>query len=196
MVYTSSIPSDWSTHLLLTELWPVIIYICIYTHTHTYTHTQTSLYYIYTHTHIHTHIHTWCPGRNAKNFGRVFLMLKYTDITQNTYIQIWTVTEIKAREKCVQLRVSTHYLPADHLMHAHPSVRYRITPYPISKLHTFMLIMKYSLRIRCEWLVTFRVMSALCDSYSVYSVWNPTDNYSIIASVFVVQFNGFMSLIC
>jgi len=25
-------------------------------------------------------------------------MLKYTDITQNTYIQIWTVTEIMARE--------------------------------------------------------------------------------------------------
>jgi len=29
---------------------------------------------------------------------RVFLMLKYTDITQNTYIQSWTVTEIMARE--------------------------------------------------------------------------------------------------
>ena len=27
-------------------------------------------------------------------------MLNYTDITQNTYIQIWTVTEIMAREKC------------------------------------------------------------------------------------------------
>jgi hypothetical protein len=31
-------------------------------------------------------IYTECPGRNVKNFGRVFLMLKYTDITQNTYI--------------------------------------------------------------------------------------------------------------
>ena len=30
--------------------------------------------------------------------GRMFLMLKYTDITQNTYIQSWTVTEIMARE--------------------------------------------------------------------------------------------------
>jgi hypothetical protein len=30
---------------------------------------------------------TGCPGRNVKNFGRVFLMLKYNDITQNTYIQ-------------------------------------------------------------------------------------------------------------
>jgi hypothetical protein len=33
------------------------------------------------------YIYTGCPGRNVKNFGRVFLMLKYTDITQNTYIQ-------------------------------------------------------------------------------------------------------------
>jgi len=32
------------------------------------------------------------------DFGRVFLVLKYTDITQNTYIQSWTVKEIKARE--------------------------------------------------------------------------------------------------
>jgi hypothetical protein len=28
-----------------------------------------------------------CPRRNGHNFGRVFLMLNYTDITQNTYIQ-------------------------------------------------------------------------------------------------------------
>ena len=28
-----------------------------------------------------------CPGRNVPDFGRVFLMLKYTDLTQNTYVQ-------------------------------------------------------------------------------------------------------------
>jgi len=28
-----------------------------------------------------------CPKRNGQNFGRVFLMLNYTDITQNTYFQ-------------------------------------------------------------------------------------------------------------
>jgi len=32
-------------------------------------------------------IHTECHRRNGPNFGRVFLMLNYTDITQNTYIQ-------------------------------------------------------------------------------------------------------------
>ena len=33
------------------------------------------------------YIYTGCPRRNVPNFGRVFLRLKYTDITQNTYIQ-------------------------------------------------------------------------------------------------------------
>ena len=33
-----------------------------------------------------------------KYFGRVFLMLNYTDITENTYIQSRMVTEIMARE--------------------------------------------------------------------------------------------------
>ena len=44
------------------------------------------------------HLYTGCPRRNGQNFGRVFLMLNYTDITQNTYIQSLTVTEIMARE--------------------------------------------------------------------------------------------------
>jgi len=34
-----------------------------------------------------TQVYTECPRRNGQNFGRVFLMLNYTDITQNTYIQ-------------------------------------------------------------------------------------------------------------
>ena len=47
--------------------------------------------------------YTGCHRRNGPNFGRVFLMLNYTDITQNTYIRSWTVTEIMAREKCGHL---------------------------------------------------------------------------------------------
>ena len=35
-------------------------------------------------------------------------MLNYTDITQNTYIQSWTVTEIMAREKCGLLECSMY----------------------------------------------------------------------------------------
>jgi len=47
---------------------------------------------------IHGCIYTGCPRRNVPDFGRVFLRSNYTDITQNTYIQSWTVTEIMARE--------------------------------------------------------------------------------------------------
>jgi hypothetical protein len=35
-----------------------------------------------------------------------------------------------------------------------------------------------------------------CDlSINMYSAWNPKDNYGVNASVYVVQSNGFMSLI-
>jgi len=44
-------------------------------------------------------LYTGCPRRNMPDFGRMFLMLKYTDVTQNTYVQSSTVTEIMAREK-------------------------------------------------------------------------------------------------
>ena len=47
--------------------------------------------------------YTGCHRRKGPNFGRVFLMLNYTDITQKTYIQSWTDTEIMAREKCGHL---------------------------------------------------------------------------------------------
>jgi len=30
--------------------------------------------------------YTGCHRRNGPNFGRVFLMLNYTDITQNTFV--------------------------------------------------------------------------------------------------------------
>jgi hypothetical protein len=50
--------------------------------------------------HMANYTYTGYPRRNVPEFGRVFLMLKYTDVTQNTYVQSWTVTEIMAREKC------------------------------------------------------------------------------------------------
>jgi hypothetical protein len=31
--------------------------------------------------------YTGCPRRYVPDFGRVFLMVKYTNITQNTYVQ-------------------------------------------------------------------------------------------------------------
>jgi hypothetical protein len=50
-------------------------------------------------------VYTGCPRRNLPDFGRVFPMLKYTDVTQNTYVHSWTVKEIMAREKCGLLAV-------------------------------------------------------------------------------------------
>ena len=50
--------------------------------------------YIY----IYIYVYTGCHRRNVPHFGRLFLMLKYTDITKNTYVQSWTVTEIMATE--------------------------------------------------------------------------------------------------
>ena len=44
------------------------------------------------------YIYTGCNRRNGPNFGRVFLILHYTEKTQNTYIQSWTVWEIMASE--------------------------------------------------------------------------------------------------
>ena len=47
---------------------------------------------------IKMYAYTGCPGGNVPDFRRMFLTLKYTDITQNTYIWSWMVMEIMARE--------------------------------------------------------------------------------------------------
>ena len=36
---------------------------------------------------VYIYIYTGCPRKYVPDFGRMFLMLKYTDITQNTHIQ-------------------------------------------------------------------------------------------------------------
>ena len=58
---------------------------------------------------IYIYIYTGCPRRNVPDFGRVFLMLKYIDITQNTYTRSRTVTEIWP-EKFETLTAVTHSL--------------------------------------------------------------------------------------
>jgi len=37
--------------------------------------------------HIEIYVYTECPGGNVPDFRRMFLKLKYIEITQNTYIQ-------------------------------------------------------------------------------------------------------------
>jgi hypothetical protein len=60
----------------LLEIAPDILKLCwnIHRHINTYTYTSISTY-------------TGCPKRNVPEFGRVFLMVKNTNITQNTYVQ-------------------------------------------------------------------------------------------------------------
>ena len=50
----------------------VCVYVCIY---------------VYVCMCVRMYVYTGCPRRKGQNFGRVFLRLNYTDITQNTYIQ-------------------------------------------------------------------------------------------------------------
>ena len=52
--------------------------------------------------------YTGCNRRKGPDFGRVFLMLNYTEKPQNTYIQSWTVWEIMA--KFETLTAVTHLL--------------------------------------------------------------------------------------
>ena len=99
------------------------------------------------------YIYTECPRRKGQNFGRVFLMLKHTDITQNTYIQSWTVTEIMAREKC-------------GLLAGLRTVPCQLTAYRMSVLDCHVRLQKYRWRSYVStplWL-TMHVM---------YSAWNP-----------------------
>ena len=113
---------------------------------------------------------TGCNRRNGPHFGRVFLRSNYTDITQNTYIQSWTVTEILPREK-------------SGLLWCLRTVLVSVTSFsPLLELHSY---------------VTANVAPATYatgETLAAYSGWKSMDNYDTCASVFVVLFNGFMSL--
>jgi len=54
----------------------IYAHTCILAQTHTHTHAE-----------VFVNVYTYrCHRRNEPNFGRVFLMLNYTDITQKTYV--------------------------------------------------------------------------------------------------------------
>jgi len=66
----------------------------------------------------------------------------------------------------VFLRVHALYLSADNLIHFGPYTGMRGQQCCVTAVHSCVM----------------------------YSAWNPKDNFDMNASVFVVQFNGFMSL--
>jgi len=45
-----------------------------------------------------------------------------------------------------------------------------------------------------DFLLGDKVVQSVLGIRVMYNVWNPKDNYDMSTSVFVVQFNGFMSL--
>jgi len=98
-----------------------------------------------------------CPRRKGQNFGRVFLMLKYTDITQNTYIQSWTVTEIMAIEKC-------------GLLAGLRTVPCQLTALRLSDHHCRVRLQKYHWR----WAVNcLPIDNVVHGAAALYSAWNP-----------------------
>jgi hypothetical protein len=127
------------------------------------------------------YIYTGCPRRNVPDCGSVFLMLKYTDITQKTYVQSWTVTEIMAREKCGllsgPLTVPVSWVLSMSVLECGIKWRYKSHASPLT---AFLQIDNF-----------VHVAATLC---VMCRAWNTKDNYDMSASVFVVQFNGFMSL--
>jgi hypothetical protein len=144
------------------------------THTHTHTHT---------HIYIYIYIYTGCPGRKGHNLGRVFLMLKYTDITQNTYYpKLIGYGDNGQRKVWSCLGFHALYLSAEVLSASSPWVRFCNPSAQLTLAVTACVLLS---GWRQRW-----------HSCAIYSASNHTDNYGIIASVFVVQFNGFMSLIC
>ena len=52
-----------------------------------------------------------------------------------------------------------------------------------------------ALNCLCTSFLVIRQYTSVLGIHVVYSAWNPKDNYDMSASVFVVQFNGFMSII-
>ena len=117
-------------------------------------------------------------------------MLSYTEITQNTYIQSCTVTEIMATEKCghlafprtVRLQLQRIILdsamqppPSSHLIACKAYVgQFYGARAPPNAIRPYFIAARYT--AQCRVLGTLKTTAG------------------ISARVFVVQFNGFMSL--
>jgi hypothetical protein len=100
----------------------------------------------------------------------VFLMLKYTDTTQNTYVQSLTVTEIMAREKCGLLSVPRTV--------------------PIS-WEAYLFVLDCGLRYSISAVfVAPAVQAAMLSQRVTYSAWNSKGSYDTACGFFVVQSNG------
>jgi hypothetical protein len=74
---------------------------------------------------LYIYIYIGYPWGDVPDSRKMFLKLKYTNITQNTFIQIWMVMEITAREMCglvVPHTVPVCMVCCPYTAHVHPSV--------------------------------------------------------------------------
>ena len=81
-------------------------------------------------------------------------------------------------------RVHALYLSADNLIHVRPLVWFHITAIQLT----------LALNCLCTAFLVIRQYTSVLGIHVLYSAWNPKNNYDVSASVFIVQFNGFMSL--
>ena len=147
---------------------------CIYIYIYIY------IYILYIYIYIY---YTGCPRRNVPDFGRVFLMLKYTDITQNTCPKLNSYGYNGQRKSVVFWRVHALYLSADKSYRSLSLCGVRLR-----KVSSHQLIVGLGQNAQSA------MLRQCLHSCVMYSDWNPKDNYYMRASFFVVQFNGFMSL--
>jgi len=117
---------------------------------------------------------TGCPRRNVPDFGRVFLMLKYTDITQNTYVQSWTVTEIMASKAW---NFDSCYTITDYQIHI--------------KTGRNMLISVLNIKLTCEWHKTIKlndkntrthVIVALRVPSTIHDTWMQSGDVTLLTA--------------
>ena len=116
------------------------------------------------------------------DFGRVFLMLKYTDITQKDLCPKLNGYGDNGQRKVWSSDGSTH-------------CTCRCTTLSMSVLECGVILQQFSScsKLLMYFLLGDKVLHVL-GIHVMYSAWNPKDKYDMSASVFVVQFNGFMSL--
>ena len=146
-----------------------------------------------------SNLYTGCPRRNVPDFGRVFLMLKYTDISQNTYVQSWTVKEIMTRQKCGLLAgpctvpVSWQSYPCQSLSvvsYDSSSTRARLIPeWAVSLITSPLLscIVLGTLRTTMTWVRVFLQFNLMALCHSQVSLMLSTD-INITETTYSCQF--------
>ena len=92
--------------------------------------------------------YTGYPRRKGQNFGRVFLMLKYTDITQQHLYPKLNGYGDNGQRKVWSSGGSTHCtLSADSVPHVCPRLQCQITEIPLTLLRQYSTMADYACHV-------------------------------------------------